>query len=470
MPISDTVKKKIGFSAGIFLFLLFLFPPIDWQIKVAIATLLLCATWWATEAIPLAATALLPAVILPVAGVLSLQETLSQYAHRIIFLFFGGFVIARAMIKWGLDRRIALAILSRSSEKSHILIFYFMIVTAILSAFISNTATTAMMLPIGMAVMLHIETREKQNYGKVLMLSIAYAATIGGVATLVGTPPNAIFAGFSETLLNKKITFSSWLVIGVPFAAIMLPTTWFFLIKKYRLHDVEVEKNFISEEREKLGKMGREEKIVVSIFLLVALLWISRPLWSYIPFNFAKILQQRLDDALIAILGALLLFIIPSSIKEWKPLLEWRDVKEIPFGILILFGGGLALGKALFETGAAEWIAESMKITHPFILLLFVIIVTSFLTEVASNTAVANMMMPVLAAIAARAGIDEYALMIPATLACSLAFMFPISTPPNAIVYSSGYIKMGDMIKSGIALHIMGMGVIIFLSQILPHF
>jgi len=471
MPANDIIKKKIGFSAGIFLFIIFLFLPImNWQARAAMATLLLCATWWATEAIPLAATALLPAVILPLLGVLSLQETLSQYAHRIIFLFFGGFVIARAMIKWGLDRRIAIAILSKSSDKSSTLILYFMIVTAILSAFISNTATTAMMLPIGMAVMLHIEMKEKQNYGKVLMLSIAYAATIGGVATLVGTPPNAIFAGFSETLLNKKITFSSWLTIGVPFAAIMLPTTWLFLIKKYHLHNVDVEKNFIEEEREKLGRMGREEKIVIFVFLLVAFLWISRPLWGYIPLDFAKTMQQKMDDALIAIFGAILLFTIPSSIKEWKPLLEWEDIKEIPFGILILFGGGLAVGKALFESGAAEFIAGRVEISQPLILLLFIITITSFLTEVASNTAVANMMMPILVAIASKTGMEAYALMIPATLACSLAFMFPISTPPNAIVYSSGYIKMEDMIKTGITLHIIGIAVIMFLSQILPQF
>ncbi len=471
MPANDIIKKKVGFSAGILLFIIFLFLPVmNWQARAAMATLLLCATWWATEAIPLAATALLPAVILPLLGVLSLQETFSQYAHRIIFLFFGGFVIARAMIKWGLDRRIAIAILSKGSSKSSILILYFMIVTAVLSAFISNTATTAMMLPIGMAVMLHVEMKEKQNYGKVLMLSIAYAATIGGVATLVGTPPNAIFAGFSETLLNKKITFSSWLTIGVPFAAIMLPTAWLFLIKKYHLHNVNVDKNFIEKEREKLGRMGREEKIVISVFLLVAFLWISRPLWDYIPLDFARTMQQKMDDALIAIFGAILLFTIPSSIKKWKPLLEWRDIKEIPFDILILFGGGLAVGKALFESGAAEFIAGRVEISQPLILLLFIITITSFLTEVASNTAVANMMMPILVAIASKTGMEAYALMIPATLACSLAFMFPISTPPNAIVYSSGYVKMEDMIKVGVTLHIIGIAVIMFLSQVLPQF
>jgi len=233
---------------------------------------------------------------------------------------------------------------------------------------------------------------------------------------------------------------------------------------------VNVEKNFIEEEREKLGRMGREEKIVIFVFLLVAFLWISRPLWGYIPLDFAKTMQQKMDDALIAIFGAILLFTIPSSIKEWKPLLEWEDIKEIPFGILILFGGGLAVGKALFESGAAEFIAGRVEISQPLILLLFIITITSFLTEVASNTAVANMMMPILVAIASKTGMEAYALMIPATLACSLAFMFPISTPPNAIVYSSGYIKMEDMIKTGITLHIIGIAVIMFLSQILPQF
>jgi sodium-dependent dicarboxylate transporter 2/3/5 len=462
----DIIKNKVGFVVGILLFILFVFVPtgIEEPIKRALAVLLLCAVWWGTEAIPIYVTALLPGILLPLLDILPLQEALNQYAHRIIFLFFGGFLIARAMIKWGLDKRIALIILSKGGKNSNILILYFMIVTAFLSAFISNTATTAMMLPIGMAVLLNIKIKEKANYGRVLMLAIAYAATIGGMATLVGTPPNAIFAGFSETLLGKEITFFEWLKIGLPFSLIMLPLTWQFLLRRYKPEVVKIkEKGAVEKEKIKLGTLKREEKITIFVFLMVASLWITRPFWNIIPFAFVEEMQTKLDDALVAMIGASLLFIIPADIKKWKFTLTWKDVGEIPFGILILFGGGLCLGKGLFESGAAEWIADSMPLSaslHPLFIIFVIVTITSFLTEVASNTAIANMMMPILIAISKNLDISPYTLLIPATLSCSLAFMLPISTPPNAIVYSSGYIRMSDMIRTGFWLHMIGLVVI----------
>ncbi len=469
----DLVKNKIGFVAGIFLFFFFIFIPIgiDESVRKALAVLLLCAVWWGTEAIPIYATALLPGILLPLLDILPLQEALNQYAHRVIFLFFGGFLIARAMIKWGLDKRIAIIILSKGGKNSNILILYFMIVTAFLSAFISNTATTAMMLPIGMAVLLNIKIKERANYGRVLMLAIAYAATIGGMATLVGTPPNAIFAGFSESLLGKEITFFEWLKIGLPFSLIMLPLTWQFLLRRYKPEIVEIkEKGVIEEEKIKLGGLKREEKITIFVFLMVASLWITRPLWNIIPVAFLEEMQIKLDDALIAMIGASLLFIIPADIKKWKFTLTWKDVGEIPFGILILFGGGLCLGKGLFESGAAEWIADSIPLSaslHLIFIIFVIAVITSFLTEVASNTAIANMMMPILIAISKTIDISPYTLLIPATLSCSLAFMLPISTPPNAIVYSSGYIRMSDMIRTGFLLHVIGLAVITFVSYFL---
>ena len=462
MPL-DT--KKIGFVAGIIAFLLaILAVPANNEIKSAIAVLLLCAIWWATEAIPIYATALLPAILFPLMQVLPLQDAFGQYAHRVIFLFFAGFLIARAMIKWGLDKRIALFILAKGKD-SRKLILYFMLVTAFLSAFISNTATTAMMLPISMAVLLHIKIKDKERYGKVLLLGIAYSATIGGVTTLIGTPPNAIFAGFAESLLGEKISFFDWLKIGLPFFAIMMPITWFFLVEFYKPEKVKFKaEKFIGEEAKKLGRLKKEEMLVLFVFIFVATLWITRPFWHLIGLSN---LQNLLDDSIIALIGAALLFIIPINFKKWQSALAVEDMKKIPFGILILFGGGLCLGKGLFESGAAQWLAEKVPTGNVLLLLLLVIIITSFLTEVASNTAIANMMLPILIAIANNAEINPYYLLIPATLSCSLAFMFPISTPPNAIVFSSDYIKMHDMVKAGTILHIIGLVIIFIMGQFL---
>ncbi len=462
MPL-DT--KKIGFVAGIIAFLLaILAVPANNEIKSAIAVLLLCAIWWATEAIPIYATALLPAILFPLMQVLPLQDAFGQYAHRVIFLFFAGFLIARAMIKWGLDKRIALFILAKGKD-SQKLILYFMLVTAFLSAFISNTATTAMMLPISMAVLLHIKIKDKERYGKVLLLGIAYSATIGGVTTLIGTPPNAIFAGFAESLLGEKISFFDWLKIGLPFFAIMMPITWLFLVEFYKPEKVKFKaEKFIGEEAKKLGRLKKEEMLVLFVFIFVATLWITRPFWHLIGLSN---LQNLLDDSIIALIGAALLFIIPINFKKWQSALAVEDMKEIPFGILILFGGGLCLGKGLFESGAAQWLAEKVPTGNVLLLLLLVIIITSFLTEVASNTAIANMMLPILIAIANNAEINPYYLLIPATLSCSLAFMFPISTPPNAIVFSSDYIKMHDMVKAGTILHIIGLVIIFIMGQFL---
>jgi len=471
MPGEGGMKGRAGFVLGILFFLFIMVAPFDMDMKIrgAMATLFLCATWWVTEAIPVYATALLPAVMLPLLGILPLQEALNQYAHRIIFLFLGGFLIARAMIKWGLDRRIAIAVLSRGGKNARVLVLHFMIVTAFLSAFISNTATTAMMLPIGMAVLIHMEGKKKTEYGKALMLGIAYAATIGGVATLIGTPPNAIFAGFSENLLGREITFFEWLKIGLPFSAIMLPIAWKFLMWRYDVKDEEMNYgNYIVKEKNKLGKMGREERLTVLIFIMVAVLWITYPFWDAIPFQPLHILQERMDDAVIAMLGAQLLFIIPVNVREWKFVLSWDDAMKIPIGILILFGGGLCLGKGLFESGAAEWIASVIPlISLPIIIIIMVALVSSFLSEVASNTAVANMLMPIFIAMAGNAGMNPYVFLIPATLSCSIAFMFPISTPPNAIVYSSGHLKMEDMVKNGFMLHLIGLVVVVALTYFL---
>ena len=462
MSALTTLKKKIGFVGGIVIFVVLMFAPlpVDVQIRRTLAVLALCAVWWGTEAISIYATSLVPAVLLPLLGILPLQEALSQYANRLVFLFLGGFIIARSMMKWGIDRRLALAILGRVGGDSKMLVLYFMGLTAFLSAFLSNTATTAMMLPIALAILTNSQLQAESRYGTVLLLGIAYAATIGGVATLVGTPPNVLLAGFSQSLLGREITFFEWLKVGLPFAVVMLPLTWWFL---WQTHKPKVKiitgGEVLEEERKALGPISMGGKYTMVAFVMVAVLWLTRPFWDVIPLSFMPALQERFDDSLIAISCALLLFIVPTNIKKWEFPLVWADTRSISFGTLYLFGGGLALGKGLFASGAAQWIAGSLPLTgalHPLVLILVVAVIASFLSEIASNTAVANMMIPILIAVAAAINVPPYLLAIPATVACSNVFMLPVSTPPNAIVYGSGKLDISDMFRTGFKLHLIG--------------
>jgi sodium-dependent dicarboxylate transporter 2/3/5 len=460
---SELVKNKLGFVFGIGALLFFLFAPLGLEVQISrmLGVLALCAIWWGTEAISIYATALLPGVLLPLLGILPLTEALAQYANKLIFLFLGGFLIARAMMKWGIDRRMALGILIRVGDSPKRLVLYFMALTAFLSAFISNTATTAMMLPIGMAVLSGSKLKADSRLGIVLLLGIAYSATIGGMATLVGTPPNVLLSGFVDTLLGEEITFFDWLEVGLPFAIVMLPLTWWFLWMMYKPQAKAIaSESAIEEERATLGTLELGGKYTIAAFVLVAFLWISRPFWTKIPLPVMELLQDRFDDALIALMCALLLFIVPTDVKRWKTALNWGDAKSISFGILYLFGGGLALGKGLFASGAAEWIASSLPLSsglHPFVLIIIVTVIASFLSEIASNTAVANMLIPILIAIGTAIGVSPFLLIIPATLACSNVFMLPISTPPNAIVYGSGKLSMTDMLRTGFWLHLIGL-------------
>ena len=464
-----TLKKKIGFVGGIAVFVALMVAPlpVDVQIKRTLAVLALCAMWWGTEAVSIYATSLVPAVLLPLLGILPLQETLSQYANRLVFLFLGGFIIARSMMKWGIDRRLALAILGRVGGDSKMLVLYFMGLTAFLSAFLSNTATTAMMLPIALAILTNSQLKAESRYGTVLLLGIAYAATIGGVATLVGTPPNVLLAGFSQSLLGREITFFEWLKVGLPFAVVMLPLTWWFL---WWSHKPKVKTitggEALEEERKALGPISQGGKYTIVAFVMVAVLWLTRPFWDAIPLPFMATLQERFDDSLIAISCALLLFIVPTNIRKWEFPLVWADTRSISFGTLYLFGGGLALGKGLFESGTAQWIAGSLSLSgtiHPLLLILIIAVIASFLSEIASNTAVANMMIPILIAVSAAIGVPPYLLAIPATVACSNVFMLPVSTPPNAIVYGSGKIDISDMFRTGFKLHLIGIVVMTLL-------
>jgi sodium-dependent dicarboxylate transporter 2/3/5 len=464
------VKNKIGFVGGIAAFVILLRAPlgVEPEVAKALAVLALCGVWWGTEAISIYATSLVPAVLLPLLGILPLEQALSQYANRLVFLFLGGFLIARAMMKWGIDRRLAVAILGRVGSNAKLLVLYFMGLTAFLSAFISNTATTAMMLPIAVAILSGSRRELGSPYATVLLLGIAYASTIGGVATLVGTPPNVLLAGFSSTLLGRELSFFEWLKVGLPFAVVMLPLTWWFLWALFRPKPGAIAGDeAIAEERKTLGRMELGGKYTIFAFVLVAVLWISRPFWDRIPLAFMPVVQERFDDSLIALACALLLFIVPTNVRRWEFPLIWADARSISFGILFLFGGGLALGKGLFASGAAQWLAQSLPLSgglHPIVLILIVAAIASFLSEIASNTAVANMMIPILIAVASAIGVAPYLLIVPATLACSNAFMLPISTPPNAIVYGSGKLEMGDMIRAGFWLHLIGLAAMTILA------
>jgi sodium-dependent dicarboxylate transporter 2/3/5 len=449
-------------------------------LKVA-AVACLMAIWWVSEAAPIAATALLPIVLFPVLGVMSTAATTSAYANHLIYLFMGGFLIAVTMQKWNLHRRIAMHTLRIVGVSPNRMILGFMLATALLSMWISNTATTMMMLPIGLAVISQVDLLQsadqvsspntikvKSNFGLCLMLGIAYSASIGGVATLIGTPPNAILAGMVETLYGQTISFAGWLAFGLPLSAIMLTLTWFYLtrvaypLRRTTLPGVD---KVIARELAQLGPINREEQWVLGVFLAVSSAWIARGLID-VP------ALSMVTDASIAMAGALLLFIIPSDLAKKEFLLDWKTAAGIPWDIIILFGGGFALAQGFVESGLSLWIADqlsSLEGTSLFTMIAVVTLTVIFLTEITSNTATATLMIPVLGALSIAMGIHPYSLMVPAAVAASFAFMLPVATPPNAIVFSSRYITIPQMAKAGIWLNILAVGLIsLFVLLVLP--
>ena len=448
--------------------------PEGWAVA---AVALLMALWWMSEAIPLAATALLPIVLFPALGVASIEDTATSYANPLIFLFLGGFLMARAMVRQHLSQRIAFGILKRGAQSLSGIIASIMIATAFLSMWVSNTATTMMMLPIGQSIIAAIQARANENekadiakFSTALMLAIAYSATIGGMGTLIGTPPNALFAGFMSKTYGIEIEFWRWMMIGVPAVIILLPLAW-LLITRYSFHfhvsrDL-LKGDYIAREGEKLGSFSRAELLVSIIFGLAAFFWIFRSLLTgYFPW-------LRLSDAGIAISAALLLFILPASRSDRSRLLTWEDAVQIRWDILLLFGGGLALAGAIKTSGLAEWIGGAASIlaflpTFAFLLGIFVVIV--LLGELASNTAVAAIFLPVAGASAAGLGLDPVLLVMSVALAATIGFMLPVATPPNAIVFGSGAIKVSDMLKTGAILDAISIVVVAILVMTIGPF
>lgn len=470
-------KRRIGLILGplSFSYILLFFQPegLSNSANAVLASVSWVAIWWITEAVSITVTALLPIVLFPLTGGLSLSETTASYGHKYIYLYIGGFILAIAIEKWNLHKRIALSIIKIVGTNVINIILGFMIATAFLSMWISNTAATVMILPMGMAIVSQLRdnpnTIEDENriFGKALMLAIAYSASIGGMATLIGTPTNLVLAGVVQTTFGEDITFSQWFVFGFPITCILLFLCWKYLTKfafKFKQKEFPGGQNEINIQFKALGKLSFEEKLVLAVFISTALAWITRSflLQKFIP---------AIDDTIISMSFAILLFLLPTS-KKGQTIIAWEDAVKLPWGIVILFGGGMALALGFESSGLALWIGNKLVAldTVPFIMLLLILITTvNFLTEITSNIATTAMLLPVLISLAPTLGVHPYYLLIGATVAASCAFMLPVATPPNAVVFGSGYLKIEDMVKKGIWMNILSIVLLtVFVYFMLP--
>jgi len=436
-------------------------PPLEglsvaaWH-TVGLATLM--AVWWVSEAAPIPVTAFLPIILSPLLGIVTIKEATAPYANPLIFLFLGGFLLSIAMEKWNLHKRIALlAMLTVGNKPAH-QVGGLMFVTAFLSMWMSNTATAVMMLPIGMSIIGIVcgEKRDKNpQFASALLLGIAYAASIGGLATLIGTPPNALLAAYLSTSYDIELGFGEWMIVGLPLSIIMLTFTWVWLTKfAYKLPNTQEgdANTLLGQQLKSLGKLSKGEKWVAVIFLSAAVSWIFRPL-------LVKLTGLPINDTGIAIFAALLLFVIPVNLKKQQFVMDWESTKNLPWGILLLFGGGLSLAAQIKSSGLADFIGDSFASTGTLPIIVVMLIITAaiiFLTEVTSNTATAAGFLPLLGPIAIAMGESPTMLAIPAALAASCAFMMPVATPPNSIVFASGQLRIKEMMRAGFVLNIVG--------------
>ena len=457
-------KNIIGLILGPLLFsVILIFVEADglsFEAKCILASTAWMAVWWVTECVPISVTALLPIVLFPITGGMDLSTTTAAYGHKLVFLFVGGFLIALAIEKWHLHKRLALNIIRVTGSNKSRVILGFMLATAFLSMWISNTATSIMILPVGLAIISQLKddpnTKENENeiFGKSLMIAIAYSASIGGMATLIGTPPNMVLAGVVEESYGIKLNMFDWMKFGVPLSSFLLIICWFYLTKiafKFKNEEFSAGKDEILRQIKNLGNFSNEEIKVLIVFTLTALGWIFR--------GSIETIFPMIDDTIIAIFFAVTLFIIPTKSQKVKSkLLVWEDTVKLPWGILILFGGGMAIASAFGKSGLALWIADLLQnLDNVSLFLIILIIVTSInlLTEVTSNMATTAMLLPVLVTIALAIEVHPYFLLVSATLAASCAFMLPISTPPNAVVFGSGFLKIEDMFKKGIWMNLL---------------
>ena len=471
------MSRKIGLVLGLFLFFYSLFstPPANMseQAWITAGVGMLMAVWWVTQVLPLPVTSLLPIILFPLIGISSVREATVPYVNPVIFLLLGGFIIATALQRWQLHRRLALTILHLVGSHPHAIVGGFMVVSALLSMWISNTATTIMMLPIAISlahVMLEGQSKEAANKFTVcLMLGIAYAASIGGLGTLIGTPPNAMVAAFMTQTYGINIGFVQWMSFGLPVVFILVPIAWLLLTRLVFTFDLghnTTAAGVVDSELEALGLMTTPEKRTAIVFVFIALAWVTRPLLQQIPGLAA------LNDTIIAVVGAVSLFLIPSGEKQQKNtrLLNWSTAKGIPWGVLLLFGGGLSLAATISSSGLAAWLGTVLSVLtsfHVFTLLLSIVAMVVFLTELTSNTATTATLLPVLGGIATAAYLEPMLLIAPMALAASCAFMLPVATAPNAIVFGSGKVSIPQMARAGFCLNLVVITLITPLAYLL---
>ena len=452
----------------IFYFLIHPFDGMNTQSHAIFCSVLWIATWWITEAIPIPVTSLLPLVLFPLTGGLDLKLTASSYGDKIIYFYMAGFFLAIAMEKWNLHKRIALNIINVVGYNKKSMVLGFMIATAFLSMWLSNTSTSIMMLPIGIAIVSQVSLKNNilnSNFGKVLMLGIAYSASIGGFATIYGTPPNLILLSNIEEYFNLSIDFFSWFIMAFPLSCILLFICWYYLVNfSFDLSSLSnVSKKTISSQIKELGKIKYEEKGVLLIFIVFILgLLFKQFISEFIP---------QIDDTIIAISIAIFLFLIKSSDGE-NNLIEWSDGVKLPWGIILLFGGGLSIATAMKSSGLALWIGElayNIDSLDLILIVLIIVVIVNFLTEITSNLATVSMLLPILASISISLGIHPYIIMVSATIAASCAFMLPVATPPNAVVFGSGYLKMTDMVKTGLVMNVISIVIVsLYVYFVLP--
>ncbi|MDR5656996.1 DASS family sodium-coupled anion symporter [Halodesulfurarchaeum sp. HSR-GB] len=483
-------RQQIGLGLGPALFVLthlFVTPAgLQPAANAVLASTLWIATWWVTEAAPIPVTSLLPIVLFPVCGVTSAEGATAPYANPIVFLFLGGFLVALAIERWGLHRRIALKLLVRFGTDSRRLILGFMLITAFLSMWLSNTATAMMMVPIGMGVVaqrqalreptqanpladrtadvLDAGSVEQSNFGTALLLGIAYAASIGGVATLIGTPPNAILAGVARAQLGIQIGFVEWMQFGLPLAVSFLLVTWVLLLRLVPPEETVLPTGHeqIRSELHALGPMGTGERRVVAVFLFLVLGWLLRPF-------VLEPLVPGLTDTVIAVVAGILVFLVPVDLRRGEFLLRWQDTTRVPWGVLVLFGAGFSIANAFQVSGLSAWIAGHFVglrgVEFVWVLLAIATLVV-FLSEIASNSATASLFIPIMAGLGAALLVSPLALMATVSVAASFAFMLPVATPPNAIVFGSGYLTIPDMARVGFWLNLVGIAFLTVASSL----
>jgi sodium-dependent dicarboxylate transporter 2/3/5 len=476
---SQTNKYRISLLSGIVLSLAaYLFNPfgLDSTANKAVAVAVLMITWWISEALPMPAVALIPLVLLPLLNISSMEEIAKAYSNPVIFLFMGGFMIGLAIEKWNLHKRIALRIVQKTGTSGNRIILGFIIATAFLSMWLSNTATTMMMFPIALSVIAVMKDHQQEgtslpNFSLALMLVVAYASNIGGISTIIGTPPNVAFVAFIEKKYNYDIQFVDWLLLCTPIAVLLLIALYVVLVKwmfPSRISNSTEANRYINDEIKALGKMSVSEKRVLVIFIGTALLWITKDLLNQLGWF-------KLNDSMIALIGALFLFATPAGNQtdnKTSMLLTWSDTSKMAWGILLLFGGGIALANSLEQVGVmaqvGKWLAGFSNM-HGLLLVLLIVVICIFLSEVMSNVAQVIVLAPVLASLADALQLDPLLLGIPMTLAASAASMMPMGTPPNAIVFSSGHIKLKDMMKVGLVMNIVSIILItLFCWYVLP--